>query len=137
MVDVPDAVHVERIEQDFLFLAHQIVPRTWRIFIVEVVVADGVVLPAHRVVQRVHPGVAPVTIQAMFGQGGLLPASSNSVLPAAREISVLMARASATAIDARRRFRRWFRPGPCRGIHRRVRAGLRLRAGECSSGRSS
>ncbi|MNF02279.1 hypothetical protein D3C80_2014070 [compost metagenome] len=29
-----------------------------------------------------------------------LPASSNSVVPAAREISVLMARASATAMEA-------------------------------------
>ncbi len=37
---------------------------------VEPIGADGVVLPAHRVVQGVHPGVAPVTVKVEFGQGG-------------------------------------------------------------------
>ncbi|KAG1248012.1 hypothetical protein G6F65_019856 [Rhizopus arrhizus] len=34
------------------------------------VVAHGVVLPAHGIVQRMHARVAPMAVQTEFGQGG-------------------------------------------------------------------
>ena len=82
-----------------IFLAIRWSP-TRRVFPIEVVVADGVVLPAHRVVQGVHSGVAPVPVEVVLGQGGLAAGQFEQGGAGGEETSVLIARASATAMEA-------------------------------------
>lgn len=68
---------------------------------VQVVGAYRVIFPAHRVVQGMDPGVAPVAIEVEFSEGGAAAGQFEQFSLACRAISVVSALASATAIEAR------------------------------------
>jgi hypothetical protein len=68
---------------------------------VEAVVADEVQLPAHRVVQGVHAGVAPVAVQVVGRAGGGRAGQLEQLSLAASAMRVVSTLASATATEAR------------------------------------
>ena len=68
---------------------------------VERVIADMEVFPAHRIVQRMGPGIAPVAVEVVLGRASsACRPSSCSLLVARMAISVVSTLASATATAA-------------------------------------
>ena len=68
---------------------------------VQVVVADEVIFPAHRIVQRMRACIAPVPVEVVLGQRRLRARQLEQLSPASSAISVVSTFASPTATDAR------------------------------------